>query len=64
MATASKEMTMRSVVCWFEICIDGSTQWEMVDPVNAECIEYFHTKEEAQEYAAKNNIIIAEWIKD
>ena len=34
------------VVCEFEICTDGSIQWEMIRPAKAECGEYFATKEE------------------
>ena len=51
----------RKVVCWFEECADGSTQWEMVDPAKCECIEYFRTKEEAEAYAAANGLEIVEW---
>lgn len=52
------------VVCWFEVCADGSTQWEMVDPAKCECIEYFHTKEEAQAYADSHGLEIVEWQLD
>ena len=52
------------VICWFEICVDGSTQWEMVNPANGTCIEYFHTKEEAQAYADSHNLEIVEWQLD
>ena len=54
----------RKVICWFEVCADGSTQWEMVDPEKSECIEYFRTKEEAQAYADANGLEIAEWQTD
>jgi hypothetical protein len=55
---------MRNVVCWLEICVDGSTQWEMVDPLNGECIEYFHNKLDAELYAVQHDINITEWIED
>jgi hypothetical protein len=51
----------RKVVCWFELCTDGSTQWEMVDPEAAECIEYFRTKEEAIAYANEHDLEITDW---
>ena len=52
------------VVCWFEVCSDGSTQWEMVDPAKSECIEYFRTKEEARAYADSHGLEIVEWQLD
>ena len=55
------EKNMRKVVCWFEICTDGSTQWEMVDPEAAECIEYFRTKEDAEAYAKEHDLEITDW---
>ena len=55
---------MRNAVCWFEICADGSTQWEMVDPEAGICIEYFSNKDAAIEYASANDINITEWIED
>ena len=51
------------VVCAFEICTDGSTQWEMIRPAKAECVEYFATKEDAKCYAKRHSLTIVEWIK-
>ena len=49
------------VVCWYEICGDGSTQWEMVYPSTGKCIEYFHTKEDAIAYAKEHGLEIVDW---
>lgn len=49
------------VICLYEICVDGSTQWEMVNPEKSECIEYFPSKEDAQAFADANGYKIVEW---
>jgi hypothetical protein len=49
------------VVCWYEICGDGSSQWEMVEADGTKCIEYFRTKDAAIAYAKENGLEIIGW---
>ena len=53
---------MTNAICWLEICLDGSTQWEMVSD-EGKCIEYFHNKLDAEIYARQHDINITEWIE-
>ena len=52
------------VICMLEIDSNGEEMWEMVDPEAGDCIEYFPTRELAEEYANANNLEITEWIID
>ena len=54
---------MKNAVCWFEICVDGSIQWEMVSD-EGKCFGYFPSRDAAIEYATENGINITEWIED
>lgn len=49
------------VVCWYEICGDGSSQWEMVAADGTGCIEYFRTKDAAITYAKEHGLEIVDW---
>ena len=50
------------VVCYYNINEFGEEQWNIVNPKFGKCIECFHSKHEAVEYANANNFNIIDWI--